>query len=107
METQSYAGLTHTLQTVAIATLIFALCACIPKLDYRLKLAKLPVFGASSSEKQRQLYIKSAKQIYSDGYKKVGNSRAAVYFDINETIVQEFCLPDRHTGWRRHYHCTT
>jgi hypothetical protein len=108
METQSYAGLAHTLQTVAIATLIFAVCAFIPKLDYRLKLAKLPVFGASSSgEKQRQIYIKSAKQMYSDGYKKVGKSQAFAYMDINEAIVQEFCLPDRLAGRRRHCRRTT
>jgi hypothetical protein len=94
METQSYAGLAHTLQTVAIATLIFAVCAFIPKLDYRLKLAKLPLFGASSSgEKQRQIFIKSARDIYNDGYKKVCTSRASTRVDINESIVQKLCLP--------------
>jgi hypothetical protein len=94
METQSYAGLSHTLQTVAIATLIFAVCAFIPKLDYRLKLAKLPLFGASSSgEKQRQIFIKSAREIYNDGYKKVCRFRASTSDDIDESIVQKLCLP--------------
>lgn len=72
METQSYAGLAHTLQTVAIATLVFAVFALIPKFDYQLKLSKLPIFGGTTrGEKQRQIYLKSGKQMYHDGYKKV------------------------------------
>jgi hypothetical protein len=72
METQSYVGLAYTLQTVAIATLVFALFALIPKLDYQLKLSKLPIFGGTTGgEKQRQIFLKTGKQMYSDGYKKV------------------------------------
>lgn len=71
MEIQ-YTGLAHTLQTAAIAALIFAVCALLPKLNYKSQLARLPVFGGSAGgEKQRQAYLKSAKRMYSDGYEKV------------------------------------
>lgn len=71
MEIQ-YTGLAHTLQTAAIAALIFAVCAALPKLNYRSQLAKLPVFGGSNvGEKQRQAYLTSAKKMYLDGYEKV------------------------------------
>ena len=67
-----YTGLAHTLQTAAVAALIFAICALLPKLNYRSHLAKLPVFGGpASGEKQRQAYLTSAKKIYFDGYEKV------------------------------------
>lgn len=70
MEVQ-YSGLAHTLQTVAIATLVFAACALLPKLNYRSKMAKLPVFGGQASgEKQRQTFLFNAKKIYLDGYEK-------------------------------------
>ena len=67
-----YTGLSHTLQTAVIAALIFVVCGLMPKLKYRLHLAKLPDFGESTSkEKQRQAYLLSAKSVYIDGYKKV------------------------------------
>jgi hypothetical protein len=72
MEFQNFAGLAHTLQTAAIAALIFAACAYIPKLKYRAQLAKLPVFsGANGGEKHRQGYLNSAKVLYKEGYQKV------------------------------------
>ena len=71
MEIQ-YTGLTHTLQTAAVAALIFAVCALLPRLNYKSQLAKLPVFGGpASGEKQRQAYLNSAKKMYLDGYAKV------------------------------------
>lgn len=71
MEVQ-YSGLAHTLQTAAIAVLIFVICAYIPKLNYKSQLAKLPVFGGpTSGEKQRQHFLYHAKTIYLEGYKKV------------------------------------
>ena len=69
-----YLGLAHTLQTAAIAALIFAACALVPKLNYKSQLSKLPVFGAEASgEKQRQVYLQHAKRIYLEGYAKVTN----------------------------------
>ena len=72
MEFQTFAGLAHSLGTVAMAALVFALCAYVPKLQHRVQLAKLPVFGGpSGGEKQRQSYLKSAKAMYSEGYRRV------------------------------------
>lgn len=72
METQNFTNIAHTLQTVGIATLIFAVCLFIPKINYRAKLARLPAFGgASSGEKQRKAYLESAKQMYNEGFQKV------------------------------------
>jgi hypothetical protein len=72
MEVHTLTQLSHTLQTAAIAALIFAVCAYLPKLQYRSQLAKLPVFGGSSGEEKRQAYLKSAKNMYQEGYTKVG-----------------------------------
>jgi hypothetical protein len=75
MKVQAFAGLAHTLQTAAVAALIFAVCVCIPKLKHRAQLSKLPVFErAESGEKRRQAYLTSAKGWYSEGYKKVRRS---------------------------------
>ena len=72
MELQALAGLSHTLQTAAVAVLIIAVYAYLPDLNYRTHLAKFPVFGGSSTgEKQRQTYLKSARKIYLEGYIKV------------------------------------
>lgn len=65
-------GWSHTLQTIAIASLVFAVCTFLPNLQYKAQLAKIPIFGGpGSGEKQRQSYLNSAKKIYSDGYEKV------------------------------------
>lgn len=72
MEFQTPAGLSHTLQTAAVAVLIFAVCAYLPKLNHNSQLAKIPVFGGvATGEKQRQTYLSSAKSLYSEGYQKV------------------------------------
>jgi hypothetical protein len=71
MEIQ-YTGLSHTLQTAAVAALIFTVCALLPKLNYRSQLAKLPVFGRpASGEKQRQAYLSCGKKMYREGYEIV------------------------------------
>jgi hypothetical protein len=62
----------HALQTAVIAALIFAVCSYLPKLNNRLRLAKLPAFnGATASKTHRQGYLTSAKAWYSEGYQKV------------------------------------
>jgi hypothetical protein len=72
METTTLAGLSHTVQTVAIATVIFAVCAYLPKLQRKLQLGKLPVLsGLETGEKQRKAYLASARKLYQDGYAKV------------------------------------
>lgn len=71
MDSQTMAQLTHTLQTVAIATLFFAVCAYVPKLKRKAQLGSLPVLGGETGEKHRQAYLTSAKKMYEDGYAKV------------------------------------
>jgi hypothetical protein len=75
VDVQTLAGLTHTLQTAAIAALVIAACAYVPKLRYRVQLAKLPAFEESTKgEKRYQSYLQSAADMYRDGYQKVGLS---------------------------------
>lgn len=72
MEVGSLAQWSRTLQTVVVATLIFIACSYLPRLKLQFQLSKLPIFGGSSGgEKQRQGYLASAKQIYTEGYEKV------------------------------------
>ena len=72
---EQHVELAHILQTAAVAALLFAVCALLPKLNYRSHLTKLPVFGGpASGEKQRQAYLYSAKKMYLDGYVKVSIS---------------------------------
>jgi hypothetical protein len=68
MEFQTIAGLAHTLQTAAVAALIFAACTYIPRLRQRAQLAKLPTISSES-------YLKSAKELYKEGYQKVSPSQ--------------------------------
>ncbi|KAH6618782.1 cytochrome P450 monooxygenase-like protein [Boeremia exigua] len=96
MELQ-YTGLAHTLQTAAIAALIFVVCAFLPKLNYKSQLAKLPIFGGSSSgEKQRQAYLSSAKKMYIEGYEKFKDSvyRIASSDGEDSVVVPTSLLPE-------------
>jgi hypothetical protein len=84
MDVQTLAGLAHTLQTAAIATLVIAVCAYIPKLRYKAQLAKLPVFDESTNgEKHYQSYLQSAKAMYMHGYKKVRLSQEHSVLNAN------------------------
>jgi hypothetical protein len=69
MEIQTLVGLAHTLQTVAIAALIFAACTFILKLRHRAQLAKLPSISGDG-------YLTSAKELYREGYQKAGPAQA-------------------------------
>jgi predicted transposase YbfD/YdcC len=99
MDTQTLAGMAHTLQTVAIAALIFVACAYIPKLKQRAQLAKLPVFeGSTGGEKHRQGYLKSAKDLYNEGYQKVREHWLLAHPHLT-SAVQRQCLFDDHLRW--------
>ncbi|KAJ4317019.1 hypothetical protein N0V94_005160 [Neodidymelliopsis sp. IMI 364377] len=92
-----YKELWHALQTAAVAALVLAVCALLPKLKHHLKLSKLPVLGGSaSSEKQRQKFMASAKEMYMDGYTKFKNSvyRIASSNGEDEVIVPVSLLPE-------------
>jgi hypothetical protein len=66
---KTIAGLAHVLQTAAIAVLIIAVCAYIPKLKQRSQLSKLPTLSGAD-------YLTSAKEKYKEGYQKVGLSQS-------------------------------
>lgn len=88
MDSQTVAQLSHTLQTTAIAALIFAICALFPKLQRRVQLGKLPTLsGLQGGEKQRQEYIASAKKMYQDGYGKFKDSVYRLISEGGEDIV--------------------
>ncbi|KAI4944783.1 hypothetical protein J4E91_008470 [Alternaria rosae] len=90
MDSKTMAQLTHTLQTVAIATLFFAVCAYIPKLKRKAQLGSLPVLGGESGEKHRQAYLTSAKKMYEDGYAKFKDS---VYRIVGEQGEDNIVIP--------------
>ena len=74
MNILSLTQLTHTLQSAAIAALIFAICAYVPKLKRKAQLGGIPTLsGLQDGEKQRQAYLASAKKMYEDGYTKVSH----------------------------------
>ncbi|KAI4626023.1 uncharacterized protein J4E87_001498 [Alternaria ethzedia] len=90
MDSQTMAQLTHTLQTVAIATLFFAVCAYVPKLKRKAQLGSLPVLGGETGEKHRQAYLTSAKKMYEDGYAKFKDS---VYRIVGEQGEDNIVIP--------------
>ncbi|CAO2651171.1 Nn.00g094680.m01.CDS01 [Neocucurbitaria sp. VM-36] len=97
MDFQTFAGLSHTLQTVVLAILIFAVCAYFPKLNYRAQLAKLPVLGGpTGGEKQRQTYLSSARNMYDEGYIKFRDSvyRMATSDGEDNVVVPLSLLPE-------------
>jgi hypothetical protein len=72
MELQILSGISHTLQTVAVATIIFAACVFLSQINYRTQIAKLPALvQPGNSEKKRVDYLNSAKGLYAQGYKQV------------------------------------
>lgn len=71
MDPQIVAQIVHTLQTTAIAAVIFAACVLLPKLQNKAQLGKLPTASPDGGEKARQAFIASAKKLYRDGYHNV------------------------------------
>ncbi|KAF2830054.1 ent-kaurene oxidase [Ophiobolus disseminans] len=94
MEPQTLARLLHILQTATVAALIFAVCAYIPKLKHRAHLAKLPVFNSSTGGGKG--YIKSTKDLYSEGYRKF-KDRAFLMTTLqgeSSVVVPQALLPE-------------
>lgn len=69
MELLTYAKMAHTLQTAAIAALVIVLFTFAPKLKQQFQLARIPAL--SKSKDARTGLLKSVKEIYVEGYKKV------------------------------------
>src|ERR1700709_525384 len=95
MEVQLFTGLTQTLQTVAIAALVFAACFYLQKIHHSAQIAKLPAFhNAISSETHRKEYLKSARSMYKEGCEKVFPLLAGSIYLTNELEVQRLGLED-------------
>ncbi|CBX93028.1 hypothetical protein IAQ61_008757 [Plenodomus lingam] len=98
MELQTYAGLSHTLQTTAIALLIFALCTYWPKLKAKAQLAKLPSLHDSKlmGEDQRQAYLQSCRKMYMEGYQKFKKVVYRIVAESGEThiVIPPHLLPE-------------
>ncbi|KAF2464865.1 cytochrome P450 monooxygenase-like protein [Lindgomyces ingoldianus] len=87
MENQSLVGLSYTLQTAVVAAIIFAVSVFLSKINFRSQLAQLPPYG-NFGEKGRVEYLKSAKNMYLNGYQQFKDTVYRMYTsDGNETIV--------------------
>ncbi|KAH7062023.1 cytochrome P450 monooxygenase-like protein [Paraphoma chrysanthemicola] len=93
MDVHTFASLARTVQTAVIAVLIFAVCAYVPELKRKAQLAKLPVFSDNmGGKKHRQGYLKSMKDVYSEGCQKLTGQSSVV---IPQNILPELRkLPD-------------
>ncbi|KAH6611683.1 ent-kaurene oxidase [Boeremia exigua] len=89
MEAISFNGAGHTLQTVAVASLIFSAFLLLSNLRDRFQLAKLPELkSCNSSEQHRMAYMQSALKMYSDGYRQFKDRVYRIASeDGNENIV--------------------
>ncbi|RYN54751.1 hypothetical protein AA0118_g9129 [Alternaria tenuissima] len=97
MDLLNLTQLTHTLQTAAIAALIFAICAYVPKLKRKAQLGSIPTLGGlQGGEKQRQAYLASAKKMYEDGYTKFKDSIYRINGESGEdnVVVPLSLLPE-------------
>jgi len=102
MELQVLSAVPHTLQTVTVATLIFAACFFLSQINYQAKIAKLPALvQPGNSEKKRVDYLNSAKNLYAQGYKQVSIAEAdsAIAPVLTEFAVQRFSSPYCYIGW--------
>jgi len=88
---------THTVQTIAFASLVVAVIALFPKFNLLFKLSKIPEFGtAKNGEKQRSFYLKYAVELYREGHKKFADSiyRIPASDEIKFVIVPAKFLPE-------------
>ncbi|KAF2131134.1 cytochrome P450 monooxygenase-like protein [Dothidotthia symphoricarpi CBS 119687] len=97
MESQTLTGLSHVVQSAAVAALVMIIYALLPTISYRSQLAKLPSFGGSvGDEKHRQAFLKDAKAMYIEGYKKFKDSayRLATSDGEDNVVVPYHLLPE-------------
>ncbi|EIT73590.1 hypothetical protein Ao3042_10466 [Aspergillus oryzae 3.042] len=72
MEVQYILEILHNLEAAIWAVLIFIAFVLISQAHYKAQLAKLPTFNIDEgNEKWRRTYLKSARRLYQEGYKKV------------------------------------
>ncbi|XP_014550059.1 hypothetical protein COCVIDRAFT_116609 [Bipolaris victoriae FI3] len=90
-EFQTFSILARLLQTAAIATIFLLVCISLPKLRHRAQLSRLPTLGGCiGGEKHRKGYIESARQLYSEGYRKFKDS---LYLTIDSDGEKSIVVP--------------
>ncbi|KAF2190763.1 ent-kaurene oxidase [Zopfia rhizophila CBS 207.26] len=98
MGLQFLSGVSHTLQTASVATLIFVACVFISQINYKAQLARLPIIGAEAggSEKRRKVYLQSARKLYNEGYEKFKDRvyRIATADGVDSIVVTPRFLPE-------------
>lgn len=65
LDLQAYTGLAHTMQTAAIAALVFAAVTYAPKVMRQVQLAKIPSFNTPKGT------VQSTRNLFQEGYRKV------------------------------------
>jgi hypothetical protein len=109
MNLQALSGVSHTLQTVTVATIIFAACVFFSRINYRAQIAKLPALvQPGNREKKRIDYLSSAKSLYAQGYKQVSVAEIglAVASVLTKSAVPRFSPSHCYVGWCRQYRGT-
>ena len=99
-ELQSLNSVPHTLQTVALATLIFAVCIFFSQINFYAQFRKIPAYTGNrgSSKKRQTAYLESARKFYEDGYKQVRLSRKSPSFSSRTNVESVFEQRLSH-GW--------
>lgn len=64
------AGLSQTLQTAAIASLVFAILVLIPQISFAKSLRNFPAYEYDDRSKKRSTYFSQGKRLYQEGYAK-------------------------------------
>jgi hypothetical protein len=103
MDIQHWAGVSHALQTIAAASLVFAACVYLPRLNFKAQLAKLPPLDYEGGINSRTAFLQSAKKMYLAGYQQVGCvSACEPTLEADWSPVQRSCLPHgRHRRYER------
>lgn len=68
-------GVSHSFQTIFLASLIAGVVALLPKLLYKIRLSQLPVLEYGEGGKKRDIYLKSATELYAEGYQRVKSTQ--------------------------------
>jgi hypothetical protein len=93
MEVQHLTGVSHTLQTLAFASIIITVLWYLPRFNLKAQLRKLPPYIYEDGSNKSTTYLTSAKRLYVDGYQKVRfDFRSSSSRFAYEILVQKQCL---------------
>lgn len=98
MDLQYLTGASHTLQTLAFASIVVAILAFLPHINYNAHLRKLPAYKYEDGSKKRTVYLKSAKKLYRDGYHQVRCAAYCASTFANRLLVQRQRLAHGNIG---------